>query len=97
MEPLQPSRPLNFKDADIITHAIHSRLQLVRDKVAFNKEWDSPTSYLNFINLNHDLLNTIKKNVTATHKVNVSVDPHVQDAAKMFMFTMGWTGESKDS
>jgi hypothetical protein len=89
--------PLNFKDADILTHAIHSRLQLVADKVIFRDDWDGADGYIYFVEKNSDLLKTIGKSINSTHRAIVSVEPHMYEAAKMFMFTRGWTGELKHS
>ena len=59
-------RPVNFKDADILSHAVCSRLQLVRDKVVFRKEWSDVTGYM-FVEKNWDLLKTIRMSVSIAH------------------------------
>jgi len=85
MQELPPLR----KNYDLITHAIHSRMQLIRNKFDF----DQKMSVNEFREKNKKNFENIKESIRINHDFSVNV-AFEYDAAVMFLHSIDWDTEN---
>jgi len=83
-----PDIPPLRKDYSLITHAIHSRMQLIRSKMEYNQTM----SVNDFRERNKKYIENTSESVRTSHNQSVNV-AHEYDASVMFLHTIDWEGE----
>ena len=76
---------VDFKQVSIVSHALHSRLQLIRTKLYCYKDMSTD----DFINANWKYFEAASISVLTREKLSVTTNGHWRDAARMFLSVAG--------
>lgn len=74
----------DLKRASIISHALHSRLQMIRGKLYCRKDFTVDE----FIDANRELIEQASESVRKRHDLAVTNIPHWREAAEMFLTSL---------
>lgn len=86
---MMPELPPLLKNYNLITHAIHSRMQLIRHRFDYNQEM----TVNEFREKNKKHFENIKESIRINHDFSVNV-AFEYNAAVMFLHSIDWEGEN---